>query len=100
MRAMTKQIRAFACTLRFPRCAWLPLALLVASACKPRDLVCENGPYFQVLQPDAGAGAAPFNIERLGAEVKHSSLEVVLDALILKTDNRVHAEWVSAGHVH
>ena len=83
----------------FGRWSWIPLVLLLASACESRDLVCEQARYFQVLKPDFLVRAAPFSIERLGAEVKSTDLERVPDALRLKSGNRVVVDWKSHGRV-
>jgi len=97
---MKKQTRTLACRLRV---SWwwagIALAPFLAGACKPHDLVCENGSYFQLLQPEEGAGVAPFSIERLGPEVKRSELASVPYALTLKSDNRVRVDWKSIGHI-
>jgi hypothetical protein len=53
--------------------------------------------YFEVLQPQEGAGVAPFSIERLGPEVKRVSVEHVPGALELKSHNRVRVGWETVG---
>ena len=63
-------------------------------------MVCRTEAVFQALNPEQGAGAAPFNIERLGPEVKRSVLHTVPGALTLKSDNRVTGWWTSLGHIH
>ena len=59
-----------------------------------------TGKVFQALNPDQGAGAAPFSIERLGPEVERTVLERVPGALTLTSDNRATAWWTVLGHVH
>jgi len=75
------------------RWAWVSLIPFLAGACKPRPLVCESVGYFQVLQPQEGAGVAPFSIERLGPEVKPISVGKVPTFLSLKRNNRVIVSW-------
>lgn len=75
------------------RWGWVSLIPLLAGACKPRPLVCDAVGFFQVLQPQEGAGAAPFSIERLGPEVKRLSVAKVPDILSLKRNNRVSISW-------
>jgi hypothetical protein len=56
--------------------------------------VCEPQSYFQVLQPEEGAGAAPFSIERLGPEMKSAYLAADLPGILtLKSNNRVSMSW-------
>src|SRR5512146_807455 len=81
------------------RWAWVSLIPLLAGACKPRDVMCEEGSYFQVLQPQEGAGAAPFSIERLGPKMKSADLDQVPGYLILKGNNRVSVSWDSGDFV-
>ena len=80
-----------------PQWAWVSLIPFLAGACKPSPLVCDPVAYFQVLQPQEGAGAAPFSIERLGPEVKRLSVAKVPDILSLKRNNRVSVSW-GPGH--
>ena len=78
-----------------PRWAWISLVPVLACACKPRDLVCEDGAYFQVLQPEEGAGAAPFSIERLGPKLGAADLPSPPGILTLARNNRVIISWDS-----
>lgn len=76
---------------------WVVLASLLTGCCKsqkaqePRELVCEPIAFFEVLEPERDAGAAPFSIERFGPEVKggFNSLEFV----DFKDDNHVQVTW-------
>ena len=76
-----------------PQWAWVSLIPFLAGACKPRPLECDPVGYFQVLQPQEGAGAAPFSIERLGPEVKPITVQKVSGILVLKRNNRVRVSW-------
>ena len=83
----------------FRRWSWILLVSFLAGACKPPKLVCDSVGFFQVLQPQEGAGAAPFSIERLGPEVKRLSVAKVPDILSLKRNNRVSVSWGPAHYV-
>lgn len=78
-----------------PRWAWVSLVPVLACACKSPDLVCEDGAYFQVLQPEEGAGVAPFSIERLGPRLGAADLANVPGILTLTSNNRVIVSWDS-----
>ncbi len=78
-----------------PRWAWVSLVPVLACACKSPDLVCEGGAYFQVLQPEQGAGVAPFSIERLGPKMGAADLAHVPDILTLTSNTRVIVSWDS-----
>jgi hypothetical protein len=91
---MKKRTCAVACLLHVSRqWAWVSFIPLLAGACKPRPLVCDAVGFFQVLQPQEGAGVAPFSIERLGPEVKRLSVAKVPDILSLRSNNRVNVSW-------
>lgn len=93
---MKVRARAVDCLLHVSlRWACVLLTALVAGACKPRDLVCDKASYFQVLQPEEGAGAAPFSIERLGPKLRSADLPKVPGILELKSNNRVRVGWES-----
>jgi hypothetical protein len=47
--------------------------------------------YYEVLDPEHGAGAAPFSIERLGR--KAEGVLMTPDVLTLKNDNRMFVGW-------
>ncbi len=77
------------------RWACVLLTAFLADACKPRDLVCDRASYFQVLQPEEGAGVAPFSIERLGPKLRDIDLPKVPGVLELHINNRVRVGWES-----
>jgi hypothetical protein len=54
--------------------------------------MCEPVAYHEVLEPERGAGAAPFSVERLGRKVEGVDFEPV--SLTLKNDNRVVVDWM------
>jgi hypothetical protein len=91
---MKKRARAVARLLQCsPRWAWVSLIPFLAGACKSPTLECDPVSYFQVLQPQEGAGVAPFSIERPGPEVKRYSVARVPGILTLKSNNRVNVSW-------
>jgi hypothetical protein len=64
---------------------------LLAWGCKPRELLCKPVAYYEVLEPERGAGAAPFNIERLGRKIEGSLTKI--DYITLAKDNHMHVGW-------
>lgn len=79
---------------------WVPLIPLLATGCKPRDMMCEPEAYFKVLEPEQGAGAAPFNIERPGPAVKGYMMKIVPTGVTLTGDNRARTHWLLLGHIY
>ena len=83
--------------------AWIPLVTLLAVGCDgckapgPRVLVCEPIAYYEVLNPEQGAGKAPFSIERLGPQVK--DVKFSINHLEFTGENRVTTYW-SRGHFY
>ena len=77
------------CTLW--RWSWVPLVSLLAWGCTPRELMCEPVAYYEVLEPERGAGAAPFSIERLGRKVE--GVLTRLEYIVLAKDNHMHVGW-------
>lgn len=72
------------------------LALLAFAACKPREVVCESRAFFRAAEPQRGAGAAPFSIDRLGPEVKGAALKEVPLFFVFVDGNRGRLEWMHA----
>ncbi len=72
---------------------WIGVALvsLLACRCPPRELLCKPVAYYEVVEPERGAGAAPFSIERLGRKVDWVPRRP--DVLTLKNDNRMFVGW-------
>ena len=77
------------------RWGWISLIPFLAGGCKPRDLVCDEASYFQVLRPEEGAGVAPFSIERLGPTLRSADLPKVPAIIRLRSNNRVRVGWES-----
>ena len=80
---------------------WGALAApLLAGACKPRDLGCLTTAVFQPQNPEQGAGAAPFNIDRPGPQVRRHVLHHVADGITLRSDNSARLDWMILGHIY
>lgn len=83
-----------------PGWVWLTVLLFChIVGCRPREIVCESQAFFQVPGAERYAGVAPFNIERIGAEVRHGDLEVKPLSLTFVEGNRARTDWMVRGHI-
>lgn len=79
---------------------WVPLISLLVVGCKPREpreLMCRPTAIFEVLEPEKGAGVAPFSIERLGPQVDSRAVEAVPTGLGFTRGNHARIYWM-LGH--
>ena len=60
---------------------------------KPPNLVCRPAAFYQVLDPNQGAGAARLNIERLGPEVKETRIFRIPTSITLKSNKYGRVFW-------
>lgn len=98
---MSKQTRTLARSLHVSAWwSWLALGPLLAGACKSRDLGCDTTAIFQALNREQDAGAAPFNIDRPGPEVRRHRLHNVPDGMTLRSDNSARLDWTILGHIY
>ena len=85
------------------RWTWVLLVPLLAGCCKsqksqePRELVCKPIAFFEVLEPERGAGAAPFSIKRFGPEVDEGAVYTSPMYVSYEDDNRGRVEWSTIG---
>ena len=83
---------------------WIALVPLLASGCKgcslgkappPVELVCKSIAYHEVLDPEQGAGAAPFSIEQTGPKLEVEQLKLRPDLLVFLSETRVSVDWAN-----
>lgn len=98
---MTKSPRATMCGFRLALWwVWgLLVPLLIACPQPPQELVCVPTGIFEVLEPERGVGAAPFSVERLGAEMK-GALDKPESITFIRGGTRAIITWRSYGHMY
>jgi hypothetical protein len=97
---MKKPPHAPMCSLRlFHGWTWLLLVPLFAGCPKSAwEVVCVPTGIFEVLEPERGAGAAPFSVELLGAKMEGALDEPT--SITFTSDNRALICWQSFGHMY
>ena len=80
--------------------AWIPLVPLIAVGCfgeckrRPaREFACKTVAYHEALNPEQGAGEAPFSIERLGPKLKQGQVQLMPIRLRFVSETRVIVTW-------
>src|SRR5512140_3739062 len=83
---------------------WILLVPLIAVGCygeckrRPaREFVCQTIAYHEVLNPEQGAGEAPFSIERLGPELKEAQIKQRPYRLTFLSETRLSVIWGLGG---
>ena len=83
---------------------WILLLPLLASGCKgchlgkapaPFEFVCKSIAYYEVLDPEQGAGAAPFSIEQFGPKLEVEQMKLRPDLLVFLSETRVSVDWAN-----
>ena len=97
---MKKLPHAPMCRLR-PFLGWTWVLLVPSLAGCPKstwEVVCVPTGIFEVLEPERGAGAAPFSVERLGGKMEDALDEPT--SITFTSNNRALISWQSFGHMY